>query len=116
MPPFQSDASAGRGYDPTQVPAYGLAGDRTGPSPGTLGGLLVRLDALSKISVGVAEHVVEVRERLCGSAPPEANNKIAPPKGVPRGAIEEMNDIVDGAERAVRAAIDHLEFIWSKIG
>ena len=84
------------------------------PMPGTLPALLNRADMLTRKAEGVQQHCEDIRIRLLGVLP-EGPNGPGVTKTSPNGFIEEMNDRLDGIEKALMLSDKALETLWAKI-
>lgn len=102
----------------TNGPAPNTAGYAirdTPATPGTLPGVMARVEALLSKAQNLCGHTQQARISLCG-AYPESGEKPGAPKAVPNGFIEQINEILGSIEINLALADEHLEIVCSKIG
>jgi hypothetical protein len=84
--------------------------------PGTLGGLIVRLEAIIKLSQAINGHAGDIREKVDGTrAPGGAGEKSAALAPIRSGFISLADELIGELQRNLSATNDALEHVWSKV-
>ena len=83
--------------------------------PGTLPGVIMRVESLLAKANSLRGHARDIRRCIAGTFP-EPDEKPGSPRDVPNGFIDNVYELLDATEAALRAADDYLEVTWAKVG